>query len=137
MAGSYYPMKTAKNYKFDNTTLKQIADIEAWLPADSATSVIEQAVADFHNRLKLRRELGDFQAELAELWLQFKEHPNYDTYTTSDGTEVMYNAKQHAKWSNKGVFAFTVLERKDGLYKTAYTTYKLNELANSERWFVP
>lgn len=130
-------MKTAKNYKFDTTTLAQIADIEAWLPADSATSAIEKAVADFHRRLEMRREMGEFQAELADLWQRFEKHPHYETHITGDLTEVIYNAKQRAKWNNKGIFAFAVLERKDGLYKTAYSLYKLNELASSERWFVP
>ena len=130
-------MKTPKTYKFNDSTLAQIADIESWLPADSATNAIEKAVADFHRRLEMRREMGEFQAGLAELWLQFAEHPHYDTHITSDGTEVMYNAKQRAKWNNKGILAVAVLERKDGLYKTAYATRRLGELASGERWFAP
>lgn len=130
-------MKTPKTYKFDDKTLAQIADIESWLPADSATSAIEQAIADFHRRLEMRREMGEFQAELAELWQQLERHPHYETHTTGDLVEVMYNAKQRAKWNNKGIFAFTVIERKDGIYKTAYATRRLDELASSERWFVP
>jgi len=131
-------MKTPKTYKFSDTTLARIAEIEEWLPADSATHAIEEAIADFHNRLKLRQQLGEFQAELADLWQRFQKHPNYDIYNDRDGgAEYMYNAKQRAKWNNKGIFAFTVLERKDSLYKTAYSIRRLDELAIGERWFVP
>lgn len=131
-------MKTAKNYKFDDTTLAQIADIENWLPADSATSAIEEAIADFHRRLEMRREMGEFQAELADLWQRFEKHPHYDIYKHSDGSESMYNGKAcAASQGRKGVYHTEVIARKDDLYKTAYSLYKLNELASSERWFVP
>lgn len=131
-------MKTAKNYKFNNTTLAQIADIESWLPADSATSAIEKAIADFHRRLEMRREMGEFQATLADLWQQFEKHPHYGIYKDLEGIEFMYNTKENAKWQGrKGILALDVLQRYDGLYKTAYSLRKLNELASSERWFVP
>jgi plasmid stabilization system protein ParE len=131
-------VKTPKSYKFSDLTLARIADIEAWLPADSATHAIEEAIADLHRKLQMRREIGDLQAQLTELWPQFEQHPHYGVYTTKDGVEVMYNSKEHAHWhGQKGIFSLSVMERQDGIYKTAYTVYKLRELAGGERWFVP
>lgn len=130
-------MKTPKNYKFSDLTLTRIDEITSWLPAESATHAIEEAVADFHKRLRARRELGDMQAELSELFAQFQQHPHYDTHTTGDGAEVIYNAKERARWSGKGIFSFAVIERQDGIYKTAYNIHRLKDLASGERWFVP
>jgi hypothetical protein len=131
-------MKTPKTYKFSDTTLVRIAEIEQWLPTDSATNAIEEAVMDFHNRLKLRQQLGEFQAELADLWQRFEKHPHYGVYKDRDGVEIMYNTKESAKWQGrKGVLALDVLQRHEGLYKTAYNLPRLNELASSERWFTP
>jgi plasmid stabilization system protein ParE len=131
-------MKTPKTYKFSDITLSRIEDIQTWLPAQSATHAIEEALAEFHNRLKLRQQLGDFQAELAELWQRFEQHPHYGVYTKSDGSERMYNIRQDRKWNaTQGVFALTVLKRFEGRYNTAYSTYQLTELADSEKWFVP
>jgi plasmid stabilization system protein ParE len=130
-------VKTPKSYKFSDLTLARIADIESWLPAESATHAVEEAVADFHKRLLRARELGDMQAELADLWARFEQqHPNYDVYATGD-TEVIYNAKERARWPGRGIFDFTVLERQNGIYKTAYNVHRLKEMASTERWFVP
>lgn len=55
-------VKTPKSYKFSEITLQRINDIVAWLPAESATHAIEEAIARMHYRLERRREMDKREA---------------------------------------------------------------------------
>jgi len=130
-------MKIAKTYKLSQLSIDRIEELKRMLPAENATHVIEEALASLQRDQKMRLYIGEIQAELARLWAKFELHPHYSIYKDKDDSH-MYNHAYRSRKASRGIFASVVISKSgSSYYETSYTMSQLNDLVQSEKFFVP
>jgi len=130
-------MKIAKTYKLSQLSIDRIEELKAMLPAENSTHVVEEAIASAHREEKLANYIGRLQAELAQLWAKFELHPHYSIYKDKDDLH-MYNHAYRSRKASRGIFASVVISKSgSSYYETSYTMSQLNDLVQSEKFFVP